>query len=237
MSRRASHQVQVEHAPQSYWNEYDNGSEAGDEPYTIYVDPNAESTFPGAKTMSNFLSGVKVPMDKVKSWLSSSRVASPGEQRPLLDSENRVSTPNHNAYFPPQYETDMDDDAYSSDFPTGYATHYSKFPSIGEQRFEAYKDKLIFRGTIASFVGSIILLLIASLLIMTGKHKLRVEVDVGAIVGVVASLFFATAGLGMMLYQNERVGWIQKIVVGITFTAVCVLNGFLLVVIGENTGS
>ncbi|KAG9244833.1 hypothetical protein BJ878DRAFT_541881 [Calycina marina] len=235
LSRRPSHQVQVERVPQSYWNEYDNGSEARDEPYTIYVDPNAESTFPGAKTVSHILSGVKVPMGKVKLWLGSSN-ASPPEQRSLLDGENRVSTPSRNAYFPAQIETDIDDDASSSDFPSGYATHYSKFPSIREQKFEQYKDKLIFQTTIASFVGSILLLLIASLLIMTGRHKLRVEVDVGAIMGVVASLFFATAGFGMMLYQNERVGWVQKFLVGATFTVVCILNGFLLVLIGENTG-
>ena len=232
-SRRAS-KVQVERAPQSYWNEYDNGSEAEDEPYTIYVDPNAESTFPGAKTVSNILSGVKVPMEKVRTWLNPHLL--PDEQRPLLDSDQRISTPNRNAYFPAHSETDVDDDASSSDFPSGYTAHYSTFPSISDQKFAQYRETLIFRGTIASFIGSILLLLIATLLIATGRHKLRVEVDAGAIIGVVSSLFFATMGLGMMLYQTDRVEWPQRIIVCGTFIVICILNGFLLVLVGGNTG-
>ena len=233
LSRRTS-KIQVQREPQSYWNEYDNGSEAGDEPYTIFVDPNAESTFPGAKTVSNILSGVKVPMEKVRSWLHPH--SSPDEQRPLLDSEQRISTPNRNDYYPAQSETDIDDDASSTDFPSGYSAHYSTFPSVSDQKFAQYRETLIFRGTIASFAGSILLLLIATLLIVTGKHKLLVEVDIGAIIGVVSSLFFATMGLGMMLYQTDRVGWPQRIIVCCTFTVICILNGFLLVLVGGNTG-
>jgi hypothetical protein len=41
------------------------------------------------------------------------------------------------------------------------------------------------------------------LLVATGKHKLRVEVDAGVIVGVVSSLFFATLGFCTMLYRSE----------------------------------
>ena len=232
ISRQPS-KIQVQHGPQSYWNEYDNGSEAGDEPYTIYVDPNAESTFPGAKTVSNILSGVKVPMDKVRTWLNPH--LSSDEQRPLLDSDQRISTPNRNIYFLTHSETDIDDDASSSDFPSGYTAHYSTFPSVSDQKFAQYRETLIFRGTIASFAGSLLLLLIATLLIVTGKHKLRVEVDVGAIIGVVSSLFFATMGLGMMLYQTDRVGLLQRITVCGTFIVICILNGFLLVLIGGNT--
>lgn len=198
----------------------------GDEPYTIYVNPDAESTFPGAKTVSNILSGVKVPMEKVRTWLNPRSPSD--EQRPLLDSERRITTPNRT-------ETDIDDDASSTDFPSGYAAHYSTFPSISDQKFIQYRERLVFQGTVASFSGSIILLIIAMLLIATGKHKLRIEVDVGTIIGIVASLFFATTGLGMMLYQTNRVGWLQRILVCSTFTVICILNGFLLVLVGGNT--
>lgn len=233
MSRQPS-KIQVQPAQQSYWNEYDNGSEAEDEPYTIYINPDEESAFPGAKTVSNILSGVKVPMGKVKAWLISN--SWPDEQRPLLNSERRVPTPNRNGLFSAHSETDLEDDASSGEFPSGYAAHYSTFPSISDQKFAQYREKLIFRGTIASFAGSILLLLIATLLIVTGKHKLRVEVDAGAIIGVVSSLFFATMGLGMMLYQTDRVGWIQRMIVCGTFIVICMLNGFLLVLVGGNTG-
>lgn len=225
-SRRTSIQVQVQQAPQTYWNEYDDGSEAGDEPYTITVDPNAESTFPGAKTVAYIFSRAKEPIEKVKYWLSPK--ASPGERRALLS----------DSYFPVQrpgtgVDTDIDDDAYASsgDFPAGYETHYATFPSVSDQKLSKYREKLLFRGTLGSFVAAIVLLVIASILVFTGKHKLRIEVDAGVIVGVVASLFFATLGIGMMLYRKEPLSWVHRIGVSLVFITVCILNGALLVLV------
>ncbi|KAH8596353.1 hypothetical protein B0O99DRAFT_651574 [Bisporella sp. PMI_857] len=236
-SRRASTQIQVIHVPQPYWNEYDHGSDAGDEPYLIQVDPNVGPTFPGAKTVAHILS--IVPIEKVKKWMSPQ--SSPDEQRPLLADESGGTRPSSNSgYFGipgSQSETDVDDDAYASsnEFPSGYATHYSTFPSVQDQKFSRYREMLLFRGTLASFIAAIVLLLIASILISTGKHKLRVEVDAGAIVGIVTSLFFATLGLGMMLYRTELVGWVQRISVVSTFTVVCIINGVLLVLVVGNS--
>lgn len=135
-------------------------------------------------------------------------------------------------------ETDIEDEAYasSSDFPSGYTTHYATFPSIRDQKLSRDREQLLFHATIASFTAAAILFLIAALLIATGKHKLRVEVDVGAIIGVVASLFFATLGLGTMLYRTEEIGWLHRSCVIVTFTAICLLNGMLLVLVVGNSG-
>jgi heme/copper-type cytochrome/quinol oxidase subunit 4 len=174
-------------------------------------------------------------MEKIKEWLSPS--TSPSEQtRPLLGNGNGNG---NTGYFTDQNETDIDDEAYasSSDFPSGYAAHYAAFPSIRDQKFSQGRERLLFHATIACFVASAILFLIASLLMATGKHKLRVEVDVGAIIGVVSSLFFATLGLGMMLYRAEDLGWLHKSCVMATFTAICLLNGMLLVLVVGNSGS
>lgn len=62
-SRRASVQP-AQPAPQAYWNEYDDGSEVENDVYTIYVNPGAESTFPGANTISFLFSNAMVPMEK-----------------------------------------------------------------------------------------------------------------------------------------------------------------------------
>jgi len=80
------------------------------------------------------------------------------------------------------------------------------------------------------------LLSIASTLVATGKKKLRVEVDAAVLVGVLASLFFATLGIGTMLYRQERLSWLHRGLVGVAFLGVCVLNGILLVLVAGNTG-
>ena len=71
---------------QLYWNEYDNGSEADNEEYMIEINPDNESTFPGAATMAYVFSKAKLPMVKVKEWLSPS--GSPEERRPLISNGN-----------------------------------------------------------------------------------------------------------------------------------------------------
>jgi hypothetical protein len=199
-----------------------------DEPYTIYINPNADSTFPGAQTVQYFLSRAKMPMEKIKSWFSPT--SSPGERRPLVG--------NGAGYFTEQTETDVDDEAYasSSDFPAGYTAHYATFPSVSDQKLSQRREQLLFQGTVGSFAAAVILLLVSGVLVATGKHKLRIEVDAGVIVGVVASLFFATLGFGTMLYRQERLSWLHRVCVGVTFVAVCVLNGMLLVLVAGNTG-
>lgn len=235
-SRRPSIQISVQ-PPQTYWNEYDDGSEAENEPYTIYVDPDSELTFPGSKAFTHLYSSVKVPMEKIKGWLSPTSTLV--ERRPLLGdgfaNGNGNGATNATGYFT---ETDVEDEAYasSSDFPAGYVTHYATFPSIKDQEYIRTRDILFFYGTIASFVAALILFLVASLLIATGKHKLQVEVDVGAIIGIVSSLFFATLGFGTMLYRIDELGWLHKSIVAVAFTGLCLLNGMLLVLVVGNSG-
>jgi len=174
-------------------------------------------------------------MEKVKGWLSPSHL--PREREPLLEHRNRRGNRSP-GYFNDQNETDVDDEAYasSSDFPNGYATHYSTFPSVNDQRSAREREKLLFRGTIASFVAAFVLLLIASILVATGKHKLLVEVDAGAIVGVVTSIMFAALGLGMTMYTTEQLTLLHRSCVGFTFLTLCFLNLMLLLLVVGNGG-
>jgi hypothetical protein len=230
-SRRPSTQILVQPpSQQAYWNEYDDGSEAENESYTILVNPEDDDGFPGSKTFAYVFSKAKMPMDKLKGWLSPE--SSPGERRPLLTNES---------YFNEQQsvaDTDIDDEAYASsnEFPAGYATHYATFPSIHDQKFSRQREQLLFHIMLGCFFASIVLLSIAGTLVATGKKKLRVEVDAAVLVGVLASLFFATLGIGTMLYRQERLSWLHRGLVGMTFVGVCVLNGILLVLVAGNTG-
>jgi hypothetical protein len=232
-SRRASVQAQqpVEPPPQqAYWNEYDDGSEASREAYTLYINPDADSGFPGAKTISFLFTKAMVPMEKVKGWLSP--LSSPGERRPLLANDNGT-----NGYFTEQTETDVEDETYASsiDFPAGYATHYATFPSIDDQKFAQERKELIIRGTAGAFAASVLLMAIAGILVATGRHKLRVEVDAGVFTGVAASLFFATMAFAGMLYEHERIGTAYRWGVILTFVVICVLNSFIMAMVMSDT--
>ncbi|KAK0701467.1 hypothetical protein B0T21DRAFT_378708 [Apiosordaria backusii] len=123
-----------------YWNEYDCGSEAGDndrngdDDYCIYIDPNEDVRFPGMKALGSLFSN---PVKKLNSaWMSIRSVRSrespgsdDGERGPLLPTNSTLSTygstrgkPTDPSYFtiPPgsrgaQSDTDVEEDAnYSS---------------------------------------------------------------------------------------------------------------------------
>lgn len=228
ISRRQSVQIQQASTPQAYWNEYDDGSEAENEPYTIYIDPEAEATFPGSKTFRFVFAKAKGPVDSVRKWFSP--YGSPEERQPI--NVNRGTS-----YFTDTPgDTDVEDGyASSSDFPSGYAAHYASFPSVTDQKAARQQEVLLFRTTLLSFAASLVLLAIASILVATGRHRLRVEVDAGVIVGMVSSLFFATLGFGTMLYRKDNLGWLHKLAVTLTFAGVCIFNGILLVVVAGNT--
>ncbi|TVY71500.1 SPX domain-containing membrane protein [Lachnellula suecica] len=229
-SRRPSMHIPILPSPQAYWNEYDDGSEAEDnDPYTIYVD--VDSKFPGSKVIEFVVSHARKPIKKVKSWWSPSQ--SPAERRPLISTAGYFDD-HHNVL-----DTSGDEDpayASSSDFPTGYATHYATFPSVNDQRAKRNREKLLFRGCLASFGAAFLLLLISGILVATGRHRLRIEVDAGVTVGVVASFFFAIMGLACMLLRTETIGWLHRICVFVTLFTACFLNAILLVMVAGNTG-
>ncbi|CZT45000.1 uncharacterized protein RSE6_05268 [Rhynchosporium secalis] len=220
------------HIQQSYWNEYDDGSEGGeDEPYTIYVNPEEES-FPGSKTIEYMFAKVKAPLHSVKSWFSPN--SSPSERRSLLNNQQQEG------YFSEHQsviDTDVEDEAYASsngEFPSGYMAHYATFPSINDQKFSRHRETLLFRGMAGAFVGSIMLIVITGILVSTGRHKLRAEVDAGAIAGCIASLFFAFVGVTLAMCRKQTVGWLHSSCVGVTFAALLALNMMLLFLVLDN---
>jgi hypothetical protein len=221
-SRRPSTISRPQEISQVYWNEYDHGSEAGDEPYMISINPDEESSFPGAKAFGYVMSKAFAPVGMMKQWLSPHH--SPNERQALLG----------NGYFD---HTDVEDEAYasSSELPSGYVAHYATFPSVEDQRLTRHQQTLLLQACIGSFGAAFVLLLIASILVATGRHKLLLEVDAGVITGVVASLFFALMGFACMLYRTDKLSWFHRVSVIITFLAVCVLDGMLLVLVAENT--
>jgi hypothetical protein len=214
-----------------YWNEYDDGSESGspDNDYAIYINPDEGPMFPGLGYISAV---VGMPFEKAKQWFRTSDKKT-SERRPLLQANGTVSQ----GYNSANVNTDSDEEGYASseEIPShGYVGLYA-FPSIAEQKVVRYRERVLFIGTIGCFVASFILLAIASLLISTGRHKLRVEVDAGVTVGVMMSLFCACTALGMTLYRTDNLSIVHQLTVWSAFVASCILNGMLLVLVVGNS--
>ncbi|KAI5926899.1 hypothetical protein F4810DRAFT_416292 [Camillea tinctor] len=262
----------------TYWNEYDNGSEAGDYGYdgdggyAIYIDPDASPDFPGLVYIKTMFT---VPVDKVRHWLkkspytqlsrspsSSSHPPSSPETQSLLGGTATLSPADYFSISrqppPPHAATDHsateDDDAYASsdgipDRQRARRNHHQYYYYDGEaldSKMAQYRDAVLARSVVLAFAAAFVLLLVSGMLMATGRHRLRLEVDAGVTVGCVASLFCACMGLGAMLYRSSSSnhrrlaraphGYMYALAVWAAFVAVCALNGMLLVLIVESTG-
>ncbi|KAI1637018.1 hypothetical protein F4809DRAFT_640947 [Biscogniauxia mediterranea] len=160
-----------------------------------------------------------------------------------------------------------DDETYASSdgFPdhrrggtARYLAHhyYDEHDAALDSKMARYRDKVLARSVVFAFAAAFVLLLISGMLMATGRHRLRLEVDAGVTVGCVASLFCACMGLGAMLYRSSSSnhhrlvvtptahgttttaphGYMYTLAVWAAFVAVCALNGMLLVLVVGSTG-
>lgn len=222
--------------PVHYWNEYDDGSEAGDrdeDDYAIYINPDEDMHIPGLEFIKSTLAQ---PLATARSFFTLRAPWSVnnnnnnnnygGERAPLLGA---FHTPTG------QRQSDTEDEYTSCDeLPSdGYATHYAAFPSVHEQRATLQRDTTLFWVTVGSFVVSFVLIAITSALIATGRHKMRLEVEAGVTVGIITSLFSACVGLGITMTRTDDMPIWHHISLWLAFLSVCVLNGMLLVLVME----
>ncbi|PHH75506.1 hypothetical protein CDD82_4410 [Ophiocordyceps australis] len=222
-----------------YWNEYDDGSDTGgaEDEYAIYIDPDHASSFPGlayARAM------VTVPYQKARKWLGKRRQnssASLDAQRPLLAANHDQAS----AHGYSSTAMDAEDDSAGNSSPDRlspdvYAPSADQaIPTTSAHGAERYRERVLGWGTTGSFVASFVLLAIASILMATGKRRLRVEVNAGVTVGVVASLFCACMGLGMTLYRRDKLTLPYRMSVWSAFVMSCLANGMLLILVLGNT--
>ncbi|KAK4159340.1 hypothetical protein QBC43DRAFT_327497 [Cladorrhinum sp. PSN259] len=273
--------------PISYWNEYDHGSEAGDNDrdadneYAIYIDPN-EDHFPGMKTLGALFAH---PVKKIGAWMSirsrdSSDTLDSSERGHLLPPPVTTNSSSLASYGsvrssrpylaePPSYftlppggrdrasalssslantETDVEDESgrpsrrgshtgYASsleDFPQGYRPYYAALPSVNKQRMTKYRDTMLFRGTWGCYAIACVLMGICAVLISTGRHKKRLEVDAGVTLGIMTSLGLACAAICMTGSRMETVSWLGRLATWGMFAGVCAVNGVLLVLVVGN---
>jgi hypothetical protein len=205
-----------------YWNEFDDGDEVPEnEPYVIYVDPDAPSTFPGAETLS-------------KMWTNVRGLIRPSKHqddtlRPLL--KRRDSTGQTSA-----------DSSDSEDVEAALGKRLReqdrrRSATLAQHRIQIRRsperEKALFRSYIGAFTASFFLLFITAFLPFTGRKKEAVQTEIGVLVGVAAALCFGIVGLSCLLVRRDNVGWWHRSAVLLAFSIVCVLSGSLLSLVGH----
>ena len=212
-----------------YWNEFDDEDEgSGNEAYMILIDPNAASTFPGAAALSKAIgrlkTNAKASSRKVRTLLRSSKSSKPEEHQALIDDDYLGIQPSA------EDDTDWDND-YSTRLLN--RRHYSTMssPAARVAHDVRSRDDILSRACIASFFASFALLLLATILNITGRRKDAATVDLGVIVGVIASLVFAVVAVGTMVGRREELGWVYRAVVLFMFALDCMGCGVLIMVL------
>jgi hypothetical protein len=127
--------------------------------------------------------------------------------------------------------TSSSDDMF---FPSGYSAHYAALPSIADQRVARYRERVLRWATWGCFGTAFVLMGIAAVLIAAGRQKMRLEVDAGVIVGIMASLGLACAGLCMTSTRRDKLELVGRLAVWAAFVGVCLVDGMLLVLVMGN---
>jgi len=220
-----------------YWNEFDDGSDFGeDSSYAIYVNPDEPSNFPGTEIISKAFSvlyeGASNSKRYVLSWLPSPvRQSKQREREPLLANQRAAQ----------DLEDSSDPDADTTATAKGLLRDgaiiaRSSFTSgniLRQRRARDSRETFIFRTYLAAFVLSYIMLALSAILQGTGRHKARIEVDAGVIVGVVIALICGMSGVGLMISRKEPLSLAHRMAVILAFCIVCAWSGYLLALVAS----
>lgn len=203
-----------------YWNEYDDGNVLTDEnAYTITIDPNAPSGFPGAATISRF-AGKSV--DGLKTLLARGKPRKP-ERRPLLGHDSGL----------PFYVDSDDSDLEEGEASPQYGTMRHRNILTEEQltAAERSRDNLLSGSAAASFALSFVLGFVVFLLMKYTRRKALVQTDVGVVVGVVCSVVLGIVGIILTKKRRESVGWVWWVFIAMLFLLVVVWNYLVVTIV------
>ena len=218
---------------QRYWNEFDDGSEGGrDEPYAIFVDPNATGTFLGVATVSRILSSLsensRTSWEKIQTWLKPKPEdhTNPAERSSLLEDSTSPTSPTIDDSSDSEIETN------ATVKRRGYSTLPSRHRHHHHHR--SARETMLFRCVLGSFTTAILFVIVAIILIGTGRRKATAEVNVGVVICVAASLVFAVIGVGCTIGRHDSTTWLHRAVVGLAFVLVLLGDAGVLVGLGRS---
>lgn len=225
-----------------YWNEYDFPEEGEDnDAYVIYVDPNAEITYPGHEMV-----------EKLVSWIRHSFItSSKDEQQPIISpidpqalrgeddmpssSDEMDSLTGPKAQRHPMYGTILPGPAMAtidSNASPSFLSNLNPFDHSKPRRksrarqtsqhhidpFAAELERQFheresskLRTCLTSLAASVAILVVSFVLAATGRRKQVGTVDEGVLFGIVASLLFAGVGVGYLL-SLSWIAWDEEMV-------------------------
>jgi hypothetical protein len=192
-----------------YWNEYDDGDEALDNsPYMINVEPQNDSQF------------FKKASSTYHFFINIFRPSPPGsptdeETAALLSTRDWQRTP------PPGVNR----------FRYGTTSSHRRQESEDNPYLHKWLTPHYVTQIVLSYTASILFLLVALVLISTGRKKFKFPVDIFTLIGVVASLFFLIFG---GLYSCRLKKRLSMVLSGLLFILVCVGNGAVLAILVTN---
>lgn len=208
---------------QRYWNEYDDGSEAEEETYAIYVTPDEPLRFPGTKAISETVSALQEHLGRGKSyimsWLAPNSKSNLPERRSLLSSGD-----------------DMEDSSSSSEEAApsradrrltgrpigrhGSPRGVSISTSIGSRHrltaLQNAREKGLTRAYIGLIVLAYFLLAMTKVLEGVGRKKAALEVAAGIISCAVLAEGCAVLAVAILTMKRKKsLSILQKTIVSI----------------------
>lgn len=213
-----------------YWNEYDFPEEGEEnEAYVIYVDPNAEVSYPGHEMVEKLISWIRHPFtsatnDERSPLLSPIDRYSPrsGDDTPSSSDEMESSTgllahrrSTYGTMLPPPATLPKDPHTAPSifsqfnPFQSSKPRRKSRARQTSQHHIDPFAAELErqfneresskLRTCLTSLAASVAILVVSFVLAATGRRKQVGTVDEGVLFGIVASLLFAGVGVGYLL--------------------------------------
>lgn len=212
-----------------YWNEYDDGSEAGgpEDDYAILIEPDGKLLLPG---LGYVLAVLHLPFEKFKYWFHVNRSF---ERQPLLGEADSCPVTTRGNFSSSADLNEEGCNSLSDNTAYGFVTD-NALVSIGEQEVLRYRENILWWVTVGCYAASFALLAISGALMSTGRHKLRMDIDAAITVGAACSLLIACSALGATLCRRDHLTMSYRVMVGSTFVASCLSNGMLLVLVVGN---
>lgn len=219
-----------------YWNEYEDGSEVGDVTYEIYVIPDEDDDLLPAWVTNPFVVIASWFRRKGQHHYDDDNDEEERARAPLLSGESPSLSYAGTATTPPtQDDSDNDDDAGSSsadELSNEYDARYASL-SIHDRKMEDFRNAALARGSLGLFFISSVFMVVAAILVSTGRHKKRVEVDVGVTIGIATALGCCFVALALFLLRTDRKGAAETAIIWIWFVIVCGGSGAFLVHVAD----
>lgn len=220
-----------------YWNEFDDGSECGeDSSYAIYVNPDESSNFPGKETISKSFSALYYRLSRggsrMLSWLPSPNRCFTGREREPLIAGQRIGR-----YLEDSSDSDGNTKATDKSHLRGRAIRAGSAvrssSTLRQRQVRDSRETFIFRAYLAAFILSYVVLALSAILQSTGRHKASIEVDTGVILGVMIALFCGICSVSLMVSRRDTLSLLHRAAVVLAFCVVCAGGGYLLALVGS----